>query len=74
MCYELPQELQNLYSDPGAAVQSRSVALTRVEPLRSESLAGMERFYLQVNRPATMLEANQGHHELNASNQSVNIF
>ncbi|KFD60347.1 hypothetical protein M514_10986 [Trichuris suis] len=60
------QELQNLYGDPVAAVQSHALALTSIEPLRSESLAEMERFYLQVNGPVTVLERNQRQHELNS--------
>ncbi|KFD58889.1 hypothetical protein M513_00052 [Trichuris suis] len=66
MYRQVLQELQNLYGDPVAAVQSHALALTGIEPLRSESLTEMERFYLQVNGPVTVLETNQRHHELNS--------
>uniref|UniRef100_A0A5S6QB33 Uncharacterized protein n=1 Tax=Trichuris muris TaxID=70415 RepID=A0A5S6QB33_TRIMR len=66
MYSQVLQELQNLYGDPITAVQSHALALTSIEPLRSESLAEIERFYLQINGLVTVLERNQCQHELNS--------
>uniref|UniRef100_A0A5S6QUD0 Retrotransposon gag domain-containing protein n=1 Tax=Trichuris muris TaxID=70415 RepID=A0A5S6QUD0_TRIMR len=66
MYHQVLQELQRMYGDPVAAVQSHAAALTSVEPLRSESLAELERFYLQVNGPVSILEVNGLHNELNS--------
>uniref|UniRef100_A0A5S6QTI9 CCHC-type domain-containing protein n=1 Tax=Trichuris muris TaxID=70415 RepID=A0A5S6QTI9_TRIMR len=59
-------ELQHLYGDPMATVQSHPIALTEVAPLRSESLEELERFYLQVNGPVSVLEMSRRHNELNS--------
>uniref|UniRef100_A0A5S6QFW3 Uncharacterized protein n=1 Tax=Trichuris muris TaxID=70415 RepID=A0A5S6QFW3_TRIMR len=59
-------ELQHLYGDPMATVQSHAIALTEVAPLRSESLEELERFYLQVNGLVSVLEVSRRHNELNS--------
>ncbi|KFD48185.1 hypothetical protein M513_10899 [Trichuris suis] len=66
MYRQVLQELEQLYGDPAATVQSHALTLTNVDSLRSESVAELERFYLQVNRPVSVLEMNNRHHELNS--------
>ncbi|KFD49841.1 hypothetical protein M513_09308 [Trichuris suis] len=66
MYRQVLQELQQLYGDPVATVQSHANALASVEPLRSESVAELERFYLQLNGPVSVLEMNGRASELNS--------
>uniref|UniRef100_A0A5S6R3W1 Retrotransposon gag domain-containing protein n=1 Tax=Trichuris muris TaxID=70415 RepID=A0A5S6R3W1_TRIMR len=66
MYRQVLEELQNLYGNPVSAIQCHADALVNVEPLRSESLPEMERFYLQVNGPVSVLEVNQCNHKLNS--------
>ncbi|KFD53866.1 hypothetical protein M513_05133 [Trichuris suis] len=66
MYRQVLQELQQLYGDPVATVQSHANALASVEPLRSESVAELERFYLQLNGPVSVLEMKGRTSELNS--------
>ncbi|CDW52418.1 hypothetical protein TTRE_0000067701 [Trichuris trichiura] len=60
------QELEQLYGDSPATAQSHALMLTNVDSLRSESMAELESFYLQVNGPVSVLEMNKQHCELNS--------
>uniref|UniRef100_A0A5S6QMC1 Uncharacterized protein n=1 Tax=Trichuris muris TaxID=70415 RepID=A0A5S6QMC1_TRIMR len=66
MYRQVLEELQQIYGDPVATVQSHANALITVEPLSSESLSELERFYLQVNGPVSVLEINGRSRELNS--------
>uniref|UniRef100_A0A5S6QIG6 CCHC-type domain-containing protein n=1 Tax=Trichuris muris TaxID=70415 RepID=A0A5S6QIG6_TRIMR len=66
MYRQVLQELEKLYGDPAAAVQAHALTLSSVEPLRRESLAELERFYLQLNGPVSVLEMNNRQSELNS--------
>uniref|UniRef100_A0A5S6QR19 CCHC-type domain-containing protein n=1 Tax=Trichuris muris TaxID=70415 RepID=A0A5S6QR19_TRIMR len=69
MYHRVLEELQQLYGDPEATVQlqATATALLNVEPLHSDTLSELERFYLQVKGPVCVFETSGRNNELESA-------